>query len=293
MPKLISKVQYKNYETGEFTNEQPRDLDETIALIKAFPWDDERHLTDIQLTGPSIIICNEADEYLKIGLYFNGKFALYYFDHKENLYEYYVPDLDKVTSIVRSFFQDDLDRNPFQKKFFSFGSEGHFLTHNFTYELNIYRWWFMALLGGTFTLFFAWVGIMVLYSSASVLAIFSIIPALMLYRSINNYIYAKDVKLNISKGKGYFYLYQKEIKTKIYKKDIEKIIISEIPFTDMPALLCSKIILKDGSSIKLSSNVIQPLTLIKKIKDVPHEFKFDVFPLLNRRSINIQNPIKF
>lgn len=37
MLQLTSKIQHNTYEKGEFSDEQPRDLDETIRLIKDFP----------------------------------------------------------------------------------------------------------------------------------------------------------------------------------------------------------------------------------------------------------------
>jgi lipase chaperone LimK len=54
MPEFISKVQHKTYEKGEFSDEKVRTLQETIELIKAFPYDDERALTSVELTGPSV-----------------------------------------------------------------------------------------------------------------------------------------------------------------------------------------------------------------------------------------------
>jgi hypothetical protein len=88
MPEFISKLQHNTYEKGEFSDEQPRDLEETINLIKDFPWDAERTLTDIQLTGPSVTILDNDLNYLKLGLYFGGKFCVYYLDKDNHLYEY-------------------------------------------------------------------------------------------------------------------------------------------------------------------------------------------------------------
>ncbi|MCC8409058.1 hypothetical protein LJ707_08955 [Mucilaginibacter sp. UR6-1] len=284
MPKLISKLQHKNYETGEFSDEKARDLDETISLIKAFPWEDERHLTDIQLTGPSVTICNEAGEYLKIGLYFNHKFALYYINRKEKLHEFYTADIEEVTLTVHSFFQDTLPIKLFNRKHFSFNSKKHFSTRDFTYEFNIYLWWLKILFGGLFTMFFLWTGLVIMYNYASIFAIFCIIPAVVLYRDINHYLYSKGIKIIISKGKDHFYLYTATTKNKLYKRDIEKVIVSEIPFSRHPARLCSEIIFKDGRSIKLSSLVIQPLTLASKLKNAKVEYKYDYLPLLNKKS---------
>ncbi|QEC79944.1 hypothetical protein [Mucilaginibacter ginsenosidivorax] len=92
MPQFISKLQRNTYEKGEFSDEQPRNLDETIQLIKDFPWDLERPLTDIQLTGPSVTIQDAELNYLKLGLYFGGKFCVYYLD-KDNQIIYIITTL--------------------------------------------------------------------------------------------------------------------------------------------------------------------------------------------------------
>jgi len=47
---LISKVQYKNFEPGEFTDRRGRTYDETIALIEAFPWSQQRAVIGKELT---------------------------------------------------------------------------------------------------------------------------------------------------------------------------------------------------------------------------------------------------
>jgi hypothetical protein len=77
MPEFISKIQYKTYEKGEFSDEKVRNVEETLSLIKEFPWNEQRGV-DVQPTGPSVTIQDEYVNYLKVGLYFNGKFCLYY-----------------------------------------------------------------------------------------------------------------------------------------------------------------------------------------------------------------------
>jgi hypothetical protein len=57
MAEFISKLQYKTYEKGEFSDEKARSLEETIQLIKNFPWEEQRG-GDVQLTGPSVTIQN-------------------------------------------------------------------------------------------------------------------------------------------------------------------------------------------------------------------------------------------
>src|ERR1700740_3678003 len=136
MPEFISKLQHKTYEKGEFSDEKSRGLDETIELVKNFPWDSERTLTDIQLTGPSITIQDEYVNYLKVGLYFNGKFCLYYLDNENHLYEYHAADITEACKTLADFFEGKLDLGKFDKHFFNIGNEPHFLTSSFEYRFT-------------------------------------------------------------------------------------------------------------------------------------------------------------
>ena len=134
MPEFISKLQHKTYEKGEFSDEKVRSLDETIKLIKTFPWDAERTLTDVQLTGPSVTIRDEDINYLKVGLYFNGKYCLYYLDSDNHLYEYHAPDIDDACIKVADFFNASLDLQKFEKHFLNVGNKAYFDTNYFEYR---------------------------------------------------------------------------------------------------------------------------------------------------------------
>ncbi|MEO3407232.1 hypothetical protein AAFN85_25160 [Mucilaginibacter sp. CAU 1740] len=139
MLQLISKIQHNTYEKSEFSDEQPRDVDETIRLIKDFPWNAERPLTDIQLTGPSVTIIDNDLNYLKLGLFFNGKFCVYYLDNHNHLYEYHAPNIDEASNLVKDFFDQALDLKPFEKHFFNIGNKPHFITSDFVYRVNPVR----------------------------------------------------------------------------------------------------------------------------------------------------------
>lgn len=139
MLQLISKLQHNTHEKGEYSDEQPRDVEETIKLIKDFPWDAERALTDIQLTGPSVTIQDSDLNYLKLGLYFNGKFCIYYLDNHNHLYEYHVPTIDEACTLVKVFFEQTLDLKLFDKHLFNIGNQPHFITNSFVYRVNPLR----------------------------------------------------------------------------------------------------------------------------------------------------------
>lgn len=86
MVQLISKIQYQNFEAGEFVEIKERSYEETISIIEAFPWTEERNNLKVDLTNPSITIVNSYNEFLKIALYYNGKFVLHYYNNSEELF---------------------------------------------------------------------------------------------------------------------------------------------------------------------------------------------------------------
>lgn len=139
MLQLISELQHNTYEKGEYSDEQLRTVDETIQLIKDFPWDAERALTDIQLTGPSVTIQDNDLNYLKLGLYFNGKFCIYYLDKDNHLHEYHAPTIEEAYNLVKDFFEQTLDLKPFDKHLFNIGNKPHFVTNDFVYRVNPVR----------------------------------------------------------------------------------------------------------------------------------------------------------
>ncbi|MFI5138389.1 MAG: hypothetical protein ACHQIM_11245, partial [Sphingobacteriales bacterium] len=145
MPEFISKLQYKTYEKGEYSDEKVRSLEQTIELIKSFPWEEQRGV-DVQLTGPSVTTQDEYGNYLKAGLYFNGKFCLYYFDCDHHLYEYHAPDLEHVYSTVTNFFNGEIDLQKFEKNIFSLGAKNHLENASFDYSISVSKYFFRLFL---------------------------------------------------------------------------------------------------------------------------------------------------
>ncbi|MFS2187181.1 hypothetical protein ACCC92_10945 [Mucilaginibacter sp. Mucisp84] len=153
MLQLISKLQHNTYEKSEYSDEQLRNVDETIQVIKDFPWDAERALTDIQLTGPSVVIQDNNLNYLKLGLYFNSKFCVYYLDNGNHLYEYHASTIDKACDLVKDFFEQTLNLSSFEKHFFNIGNQPHFITSDFIYRVNPARIFVLAAFFSIYLLF--------------------------------------------------------------------------------------------------------------------------------------------
>jgi hypothetical protein len=228
MPQFISKLQHNTYEKGEFSDEQPRNLDEAIQLIKDFPWDLERPLTDIQLTGPSVTIQDDDINYLKLGLYFGGKFCVYYLDKDNHLYEYHAADIDAAEKLVADFFNKTLDLSVFEKHFFNIGNQPHFITNNFIYKVKPSRvFMLIALLLVYIGLFISFAASIpsdtpfILYPCFLIL----IIGGFILY-TIFLAIQNRSLYLQISRGSNLFYFGKDAQNILAYEKlSIENIVI--------------------------------------------------------------------
>lgn len=136
MTPLISKVQYKRSEKGEFHEIAKRSLDYTISLILNYPWDTERSLATIELTCPSITIEHPIGTYLKVGPYFSGKFSLYYLDTDNKVYLKTANTLEDACVWVKAFFEQKGKLHGFEKYGFTISPSVHFRTNPFEYTIN-------------------------------------------------------------------------------------------------------------------------------------------------------------
>jgi len=213
MPKFISKIQRNTFEKGEFSDEKERTLEETVDLLKTFPWDCERTLTDIQLTGPSVTIQDEYLNYLKVGLYFGGKYCLYYLDNNDHLYECHAPTIEDVCVFVTDFFNGILNLQKFDKHLINIGSRKHFETGNFDYSINKSKFYLRFIFTLLFGLFIAIMGVVFIFINAPLLAKLILVPfyflmsaamAYTLFLIIGYYRKSKDMFLHLSAGDDHF-----------------------------------------------------------------------------------------
>jgi len=136
MVKLISKVQFKISEKGEFHEVADRHLEDTIALILSYPWETERSLASIELTCPSVTIEHPIGTYLKVGPYFSGKFSLYYLDTNNKVYFHTVDTLEDVCIWVKSYYDQEGYLLGFEKYSFTINPITHFQTNPFEYTIS-------------------------------------------------------------------------------------------------------------------------------------------------------------
>lgn len=274
MSEFISKLQHKTYEKGEFSDEKLRSLDETIDLIKNFPWDAERTLTDVQLTGPSVTIHDEDINYLKAGLYFNGKYCLYYLDRDNHLYEYHAPDINDACKIATDFFSGQLDLEKFEKHFFNIGNQAHFVTNYFEYREKVWRILLLNILTLIYGIFFICISTGLIKSNqptvlSFIIILFAGLFLFLLGRIFYNAIINRNNYLQISRGNDLFKFGYNEKNIQTYsKKDIDKVVIYESRGNRNPNLVCMyEIYFKDGNVIKFSNMLISDMALKSKFPD--------------------------
>lgn len=263
---LNTKIQYKTCEKGEFFDEQARSLDETLELVKNFPWDVQRG-ADVQLSGPGIIIKGTDGSYLKVALYFNGKFSVYYLDAENHLYEYHTPELADECQKVKEFFEGNLNLDGFDKHFFNMGNRGHFITQNFEYTGSTWSLTLSIILFGAY--FSVLVGVMsynITHASflPGVLAFICVLIFVIIqyYRHRHTY-------LKLSKGHDQFFF--GELPDKIieyHKQDINEVVIYETRGSRNPGYhYHCRIFFKDGSALTIPQYVITSTRLMSKFRD--------------------------
>jgi len=263
MSQFTSKVQHKTYEKGEFTDDKERSLAETLELITMFPWDKERTLTDIQLTGPSVTITDEYVNYLKIGLYFNGKYCLYYLDRDNHLYEFHTAEMQIVNKLVTDFFNFSIDLSQFEKHLFNIGNKGHFETCYFEYREKLWRiivLTSMLLLYGGFFVIADGAAIFtnVPWYLALILGVPSLFFFYFIFRIYYNAFVNRDNYLQISKGNDVFSFGYTSDTVKTYNKaDIEQILTYENRESRNPNLVNAfEVVFKNDESIRFTNMLI-------------------------------------
>jgi hypothetical protein len=274
MPQFISKVQHKTYEKGEFTDEKERSLAETIELINTFPWDNERTLTDIQLTGPSVTICDEYVNYLKIGLFFNGKYCLYYLDRDNHLYEYHTAEMQMVNKLTSDFFNATLDLSQFEKHLFNIGNKTHFETCHFEYREKLWRILMLTIMLLFYGVFFLIGDSLLFFKSGSLYLslIFGLVSLgfyYFLFRIYHNAFVNRDNYLQISKGNDVFsFGYSSDTISCYNKADIKEIVSYENRGSRNPNLVVAfEIVFKNDESIKFTNMLIGSSDFHLKFQD--------------------------
>jgi hypothetical protein len=276
MYQLLSKLQYKNFEPGEFTALEERSLDEINQLIKAFPWEEQRHFTPVGPTCPSITIEDITGNYLKFGHHYYEKYCLYLLTAEGKLLKKVVQNLEEGIKIVTGFYSGDVITDGFEHEF-ALHAWRHFTDKDFK-SVIAYQGTLFSI--GLFTLapllFLAMSLFMILAGnkentnkdvplvSIEILCLtvdaFLFFLAIMAWRMfLNHYRIAKNEFIVISKGHNEF-VFGTEADNKTYLKDK---IVSFKEFRNTQrnnpwgGLYFTDITFSDGEQIKISSLIMK------------------------------------
>ncbi len=272
MAEFISKLQYKTCEKGEYFDEKARNQNQTIELINNFPWQREQY-ADLGPTGPSITILDEKGNYLKLSIYYGGKFTLYYLDRDNNYYKLGNINMEKSLGFVRGFFSGSLPLADFEKQAWNWNVRRHFTTNLFEYTVTF--WGFLALMTFWilyFILFFPILVLGVIKGAWNPLLLFSLIISLALGWPIvyASWIYRrkKNQQLIISRGRDEFWFGERGNLKKYDKNEIAEI----KNFVDKSSRSPNQfeiieVIFKNGDSINFSNMLIGYSDLLSKFSD--------------------------
>jgi hypothetical protein len=285
----IVKLQYKDYETGEYSGAQPRTTEDTLQLIAAYPWAEQRDHLAIGLTNPSVTIEGPDNDYLKLSPWYNGKFVLHYFDKEHHLYTHPLDQPTDAAPFILAFFSDtSFDCSSFKKEItWLQDNNSQFRTQSFHYTIRLRTVIGQCLLG---------LYVLILSSGFFILSHFSIffiiLPLAMLIwlagfgaLILNHYRAAKDKVLILSKGKQEFSFGPPTALATFNKKDIREIITygrrSKGSYISLTRV---EIDFSYGRTLDISCLIIPQEQLIAKFPNCPKSEVPTTFPFINPAS---------
>jgi hypothetical protein len=284
MTRLVSKIQYNNFEAGEFIEEKERSFEETIELIENFPWKAQREKIVVDLTNPSITIQGKNNDYLKLAVYFNGKFVVYYLDQKNALFKKAIFSIKDAYPLIAEFFKSScFSIGMLRKENTVFRNNlKHFSTQEFCYELtkdSIIRY-LLSTSSISFVFTIVMLLLFLLKPSAQinfigalvlVLIIFFIGGGLNLILFFNYYKYAKDLVLIMSKGNEAFLFGEKEHPRQYNKSDIIQVTVSKVNSSRHPvsSFVVVTLELKSSPSLEIPNLLIDEYMLLNKLDGIP------------------------
>lgn len=270
MSLLISKTQYANFEPGEFIEEKERTYEETVGLIEQFPWQEQRLGLRVDLTNPSVTIEGKNNDFLKLAVYYNGKFVLRYLGPDRALFTKSLTDIKDAYKYLEDFFLSDFETVDFKKEnTWRQDNLKHFVTRSFYYAVDkrsAVR--FLLSTSGINFVFFIVMSILMLLgidrNGAGMLVLLLLIlyigGGLNLVLFFQYYNYARSRVLEMSKGNDHFYFGHKKVPVRYDKRDIGEFVvykskgkspvsrfsITEILFKNGTSILIPNILLGDG-----------------------------------------------
>ncbi len=233
MIEVISKLQFKEFETGEFVDEKIRTFKECQKIIEDFPWEKERENIKISLTNPSITFEKPKGIYLKLSTSFSQKFILNYYTEKEGLYSKSLNNyIDSIFYIEQFFKESTFNKIEFRKENTWLKEiKEHFESQDFIYKVtNIKTWRYLiktSLIHLSLTIFICLMPIFIKNRQLEFydylvfgLVCFLVGGGLNIILFLNHYFYTKNKILILSKGNNIFWFGNIDNPIKFNKIDI-------------------------------------------------------------------------
>lgn len=284
MTKLTSKVQYKNFEPGEFIYVKERDYDETISLIGNFPWESQREKIVIDLTNPSITIEGKNNDFLKLAVFFNQKYVLHYFDTTQTLFtKSFIHLKDSFEHIRNYFLQENFDVTGFKREntWLQYNLK-HFVSQSFNYVITpkSIKNYLLSTSGMNFCLsiFFLILIFSKGFNSINIIALIVLLAAIFLIGGglhlllfFNYYNYVKGKILIMSKGNDTLYFGNVENPVRYDKRNILQYttIRSRGSRNQFSGFAIVEIEFKDGTVLKIPNLLVDYLALEQKLFEYP------------------------
>lgn len=291
---MIVKLQYKDFEPGEFADVKDRSCEETIQLIDTFPWEEQRDHLKVSLTNPSISIEDGQGNFLKLALNYNASFVLHYFDTLHRLYNKSLVSYADAQPYIQQYFSGQ----PFNANEFHLENTWlqrnliHFTTQDFHYELTGKRVFgyllFTSAINFMLTIFFLVLILVVgpgrapLPFLAVILFLFGGGPNLILFFDYHRY--AKGKLLIMSRGNSQFFFGDPENPESFNKQDI--LAVTEYRSArnsrnPIGGFRWVEILLRGGRSIIIPNLLINEADLENKLYEHPAVTREKIFPLIS------------
>lgn len=291
----LSKLQYKTFEPGEFVEIQRRNYDETIRLIENFPWNQEREHIVIDLTNPSVTLEGETD-FLKLALYFNGKYVLYYLNEENILFTKSFTVLADAYPYIHTFFgsavfpvTDFKRENTWLKN-----NRIHFVTQDFRYMVTARRTRQFLLSSSGFSLvFFVTVNFFFLFDTDHTVTFWGLLltvgllflfgGGINLLLFFNYYWFTRNRVLVLSRGNDLF-LYGLRSDPVVYdKKQISEISIIHYPNNRSPIVGFAVLWIRfrDQRTIQIPTLLIDQTEIWRKFPGISITYE-NAFPVMRK-----------
>ena len=280
MTEVISKLQYKEFEKGEFIDEKARTFSECQKIIEEFPWEKERESLKVSLTNPSITFEKQKNNFLKLSTSYNQKFILNYYNESQELYSKNCYSyVDSFPFIEQYFVDSTFDTKEFKKEnIWMRNIRQHFETQTFIFQVTpnsafkyLFRTsWISFCLPILISLIFIFMGHSRLdtigYLSIA-FVIFFVGGGLNIVLFLNHYFWGKYNKLILSRGNDNFHFGNKQTIKMYSKNDILKYTTFRhhsyrSPINEFAVL---KIEFKNGEILKLSSILLDHYSWERKL----------------------------